>query len=99
MGSRQVPGPPGRWLIGSTLDYDRDRIGWLTRTRHEYGDVVRLPPATGVLHDPTPIHQAPAEPNRNFTRNNEMAPPRRFDSRAQASLKNWMEIHRATWHN
>ncbi|GAC1447490.1 MAG: cytochrome P450 [Isosphaeraceae bacterium] len=36
------PGPKGRFLLGSTLDYMRDPLEFLTRCAREHGDVVRL---------------------------------------------------------
>jgi cytochrome P450 len=36
------PGPPGSLLLGHTLPYLRDELGYLTRAVREYGDVVRL---------------------------------------------------------
>lgn len=51
-----IPGPKGRWLVGDTLEYERDRLGWLLRTRENYGDIVRLAPGVVVLHDPQVIH-------------------------------------------
>jgi cytochrome P450 len=36
------PGPRGSFLVGNTLAYMRDPLGFLTRVVREYGDVVRL---------------------------------------------------------
>jgi cytochrome P450 len=36
------PGPRGHWVIGNTLAYARDPLGFLMRCAREYGDVVRL---------------------------------------------------------
>ena len=36
------PGPGGRRLIGNTLDFKRDPLGFLTQCSREYGDVVGL---------------------------------------------------------
>lgn len=36
------PGPPGRFLVGNTLQYMRDPLGFLTAAAREYGDIVRL---------------------------------------------------------
>jgi cytochrome P450 len=36
------PGPPESFLLGHTLPYLRDEIGYLTKAMHEYGDLVRL---------------------------------------------------------
>ena len=36
------PGPRGNFLLGSTLAYMRDPLGFLTRSARDYGDIVRL---------------------------------------------------------
>ena len=36
------PGPPESFLLGHTLPYLRDEIGYLTKAVREYGDLVRL---------------------------------------------------------
>lgn len=40
--ARRPPGPPGRFVVGQTLEYARDPLGFFTRCAREYGDVVRL---------------------------------------------------------
>lgn len=52
-----VPGPRGRFYIGSALEFNADPIGWMRDTRAEFGDIVRLDPSTVVIHDPEAIHQ------------------------------------------
>lgn len=99
MRNASVPGPPGRWLVGSVIEYDQDRIGWLTSTKDRYGDVVRLAPDITVLHDPADIHQVLAATNRDYILDNALEPGRRFDQRAQAALQDWMDIRRRTWHS
>lgn len=37
-----APGPAGKPLIGSLLELRRDALGFVTRMREEYGDLVRL---------------------------------------------------------
>jgi cytochrome P450 len=39
---RLPPGPKGGLLLGNTLDYLRDSLGFTTGAAHEYGDIVRL---------------------------------------------------------
>ena len=36
------PGPKGSFLLGNTIDYLRDQIGFLAAAAHQYGDVVGL---------------------------------------------------------
>ncbi len=36
------PGPRGQFLIGNTLQYMGDSLGFLTRNAREYGDIVKL---------------------------------------------------------
>ena len=36
------PGPEGQFLLGNTLQYMGDSLGFLTRSAREFGDVVRL---------------------------------------------------------
>lgn len=39
---RLPPGPPESFLLGHTLPYLRDEIGYLTKAARDYGDLVRL---------------------------------------------------------
>lgn len=39
---RRPPGPRGRFLLGNTLEYARDPLGFLTECARTHGDVVRL---------------------------------------------------------
>lgn len=41
---QRVPGPPGRFLIGDTYEYDQDRLAFLARAQRDYGDVFRFSP-------------------------------------------------------
>jgi cytochrome P450 len=36
------PGPKGRFLLGNTLEYARDPLGFFTRAAREYGDFVKV---------------------------------------------------------
>jgi cytochrome P450 len=36
------PGPKGNFFLGSTFDYLRDQLGFLTAAVKQYGDIVRL---------------------------------------------------------
>ena len=39
--SRQAPGPRGHFLLGSALDFRRDPLGLVVKSREQFGDVVR----------------------------------------------------------
>jgi len=39
---RLPSGPKGHWLLGSTMDYMRDPLGFLERAAREYGDIFQL---------------------------------------------------------
>ncbi len=43
------PGPKGRLLVGNTVEYDRDRMGFLRRASAEYGDVFSFDNRTIVV--------------------------------------------------
>jgi len=38
---REVPRRKGHWLLGSTIDFQKDQIAFVTGLQKEYGDVVR----------------------------------------------------------
>jgi cytochrome P450 len=41
--SRKLPpGPRGSFLLGNSIEYMRDPMGFVQRAKHDYGDVVRL---------------------------------------------------------
>lgn len=61
-----IPGPRGRWLVGELPEYEKDKVGWLTRSRETYGDVVRLAPHVVVVHDAEAAYEVLAGTNRDF---------------------------------
>lgn len=63
---RRPPGPPGRFLVGNTWDYERDRIGFLQDCQRRYGDVFSFSPTTTVLLDPELVHELFARTNTDF---------------------------------
>jgi unspecific monooxygenase len=63
---RRPPGPPGRFLLGNTWDYERDRIGFLQDCQRRYGDVFSFDPSTIVLLDPELVHELFARTNTDF---------------------------------
>jgi unspecific monooxygenase len=63
---RRPPGPPGRFLLGNTWDYERDRIGFLRDCQRRYGDVFSFNRTTMVLLDPELVHELFARTNTDF---------------------------------
>jgi cytochrome P450 len=52
------PGPRGKLLLGNSLDFIRDPLGFLERARRDHGDVVRLrlgPHRTYLVSHPEPV--------------------------------------------
>jgi len=65
------PGPRGLPLLGNTLQYTRDPLGFLTRCAREYGDVVRLTGPGRVFHlvsRPDLIEQVLRGDHRHFVK-------------------------------
>jgi cytochrome P450 len=63
------PGPKGQFLIGNTLQYMRDPLGFLARAVHDYGDVVRLRlgnTTTYVLNHPKDVEFVLRTHHQNF---------------------------------
>ncbi len=99
MGERApVPGPAGKRFIGDILAYEQDRIGWLTRTRADFGDIVRLAPNAVVIHDPEDIHRVLAETNDAFILDGAVRDDARTLRNLVGSLDEWQQIRRHTWH-
>src|SRR5215213_2115032 len=96
---RSVPGPKGQLFVGDVLEYERDRHGWLVRTREEFGDVVRLAPGVVVVHDPDLIHEALAGTNEIFFLDSALIAGRRSRRALIANIPQWMQIRRHTWHS
>lgn len=68
----QPPGPEGLPFIGMTREFASDRLGFVTRTAREYGDVVRVPIAGGeefyALYHPDHIRHVLVENNQNYVK-------------------------------
>ncbi|MEU8076435.1 cytochrome P450 [Catellatospora citrea] len=91
------PGPRGHWLMGNTPAYDDDRIGFLRRTHHEYGDVFAFDERTVFVTAPETAHDVLARTNTDFL--TELAP---FDARpdlgdAAGQAAAWMSARRTVW--
>ncbi len=81
------------------LDYERDRLAWLVRTRDEFGDMVRLAPGVIVIHNPDLIHEVLAGTNEKFLLDSALIAGRRSRRALIANIPQWMQIRRHTWHS
>lgn len=69
--TRRPPGPPGHPLLGHIPQVRRDTLGFMTRTAHEYGDLValRFGPSPGLLvSHPHAIEQILVTDRRRFVK-------------------------------
>ncbi|MFK3985073.1 cytochrome P450 [Micromonospora sp. NPDC050397] len=94
---RRPAGPRGHWLLGNTPEYDADRIGFLRRGHHRYGDVFSFDERTVFVIDPKLTHDALARTNHSFV--TELAP---FGTRPDIDLAArqgdaWMSARRTVW--
>ena len=87
-----IPGPRGRWLVGELPEYERDKVGWLTRSRETYGDVVRLAPHVVVVHDAEAAYEVLAGTNRDFLLDDAMRADQLGDLAER--LPHWMRRRR-----
>ncbi len=63
------PGPDGWPVIGTTREFARDRLGFVTRMARTYGDVVHIPVAMGDfygLFHPDDIRQVLVDDNQQY---------------------------------
>ncbi len=97
MASRAIPGPRGKWFVGDVVAYQRDRLAWLTASRAEYGDVVRLSPDIVVVHDAELAHEVLVSTNDLYTVDNMLGSGRRQRALNEAHLKVWMPVRRDVW--
>ncbi|WP_020518727.1 cytochrome P450 [Catelliglobosispora koreensis] len=88
-----IPGPKGRWLIGDTLTYEQDRIGWLHGAWDTYGDIVQLAPKVVVIYHPAEIQRVLASPDA-VPGHAAMTGGRSLTS----TLPQWTQTRRALWH-
>src|SRR6267142_2189115 len=68
---RSVPGPKGRFLLGSLIEVSGDWLGFYSRCAKEYGDVVRVHLAhvpVYLLAHPRDIETVLATNSGNFTK-------------------------------
>lgn len=91
------PGPKGRWLVGNSYDYDRDRIGFLRRCRAEYGDVFSFSPSTIFVSDPKLINELFRESNGTFIVEDALFASQREQRRLVNSIDGWMRARGPVW--
>lgn len=68
---KRIPGPDGRWLLGSLGEFRRDILGFFSRCARDYGDVVsfRLGPKRIVfVSHPDHVEFVLVSGNRNFVK-------------------------------
>lgn len=66
---RTPPSPRGNFLLGSMLDFQRDRLGFVTRMAREYGEVVRYRLANLVFYQvnhPQGVQRILQDNNHNY---------------------------------
>jgi unspecific monooxygenase len=85
-------------LVGDVSAYEADSIGWLTRTRAEYGDVVRMSNDVVVVHDPQLAHQVLAGTNNAYLHDTSDDAGKRGQERAAASVGQEMSTRRGVFH-
>jgi len=70
-GAERPPGPSGLPLLGNTVQFARDRLGFVTRTAREYGDVVTLDLGGETVyhvHHPDYVRHVLVENNENYVK-------------------------------
>lgn len=71
-GGDRPPGPDGLPFIGATREFAQDRLGFVTRTAREYGDVARVRIAGGeefyTLFHPDHVRHVLVENNDNYVK-------------------------------
>src|SRR5690606_32756274 len=66
------PGPKGLPLLGNSLQFARDQLGFLTRTSRDFGDIAAFDMAgwpSLLLSDSDDIEQVLVRNHRNFVKN------------------------------
>ncbi|MEO3798537.1 cytochrome P450 [Nonomuraea sp. B1E8] len=80
----QIPGPSGCQLLDATYEYERDRLGFITRCRREFGDVFRFSRETVVVSHPEVIHDLFTRTNTDFRTEGSLFSGDRYPWEAQA---------------
>ncbi|MFI9843567.1 cytochrome P450 [Nonomuraea sp. NPDC051941] len=92
------PGPRGRWPVGNSYDYDRDRIGFLRRCQADYGDIFTFSPATIFVADPELIGELFKKSNELYLTEESLFPARHSDQEVSDHLDGWMRARGRAWH-
>jgi cytochrome P450 len=69
MGVTLPPSPPGRFLTGHVREFQQDRLKFMTRCVHDYGDVTALrlgPRRVFLVNHPDPIEEVLVTQSRHF---------------------------------
>jgi cytochrome P450 len=96
-GSNRPPGPTGRWPVGNSYDYDRDRIGFLRACQSEYGDVFSFSPSTVFVCAPELIHELFDKSNDEFMAETPLFADARESARLERRIDGWMRVRRLGW--
>jgi cytochrome P450 len=67
--SRQAQGPRGKYFLGSTLDFQRDALGFVTRMARDYGEIAHFRLGNIEIYqvnDPDAIQQVLQSKNHNY---------------------------------
>jgi cytochrome P450 len=91
------PGPRGHRFFGNTVEYDTDRIAFLERCRHDYGDVFSFDPHTVVVADPALIHDILARTNSDFLAETSALSTRLDPEETAAGAELWTAARRQGW--
>ena len=91
------PGPKGRWAVGNSYDYDKDRIGFLRRCLTEYGDVFSFSPTTVFIGDPELVHELLNESNTAFMAESPLFANAEDSARLERNIDDWMATRRQAW--
>ena len=86
------PGPRTSRLLGNTLEYDRDRVGFLRRAHAEFGDVFSYDRRTVVVCDPELIHAVLTRTNTDFDGDGSPFSNERDLDGAQTSADEWLSL-------
>lgn len=90
----KVPGPRGRLFVGQLPEYEADRLGWLVRTRAEFGDVVRLAPNAVVVHDLELARRVLGGTNDDYLLDSAQLAGRRQQNALRRRVPEWMRLRR-----
>jgi enediyne biosynthesis protein E7 len=91
------PGPPGRWPVGNSYDYDRDRIGFLRSCQARYGDVFSFSASTVFVGAPDLVHELFDKSNDEFMAEAPLFASAKDGARLERGIDGWMEVRKLGW--